>query len=618
MNGSDAPPPQPRPWLGACWSWSLSLPPPLPARRSHPFTTTSSTANAGGHPDLQTSFELESPGDPEAAQNVTFNAPQGIFGNTNAITQCTPSDFALDQCGSNSQAGLITVHANYEGEPQKLLGTAPIYDVVPEPEQTALFEFVAPILDIPIAIPVTVRTATDYGLRFTVSDITQLAPLAGAELTLWGFPAASSHNSERFPRGTPGNPPGCAACANTSCLAAETRASLPVDPLIDNPTTCTGQPLATTLEVHTYQDPGHPTEATSSYPAIEGCEGETFKPLLQASPTTTETDSPSGLNVDLSTQQFEGFAASPSEIKSATVTLPPGLTINPDAADGQSDCTDAQANFGSEGPAECPDNAKIGTFRIGSPTLNGRLQGSVYHRRTQARKPVPPLPDRLGLRHERQAGRLGQAQSRNRPGDRRFFENLPQLPFEDFQLHLFAGERALMATPIACTIYTVSAHFFPWDAALPDAHSSQVFGLESGPHGTQCPGQIRPFEPSLDAGTANPPAGAFSSFTLNLNREDGDQYLGKLNFTMPPGLTANLHGVTYCPEADIEAAPRHPRAHRAGRTELPRLLCNRHHQRRRWPRLPPLPRHRQDLPRRALPGRPALTRRDHPRPGRAL
>ncbi len=132
-----------------------------------------------------------------------------------------------------------------------------------------------------------------------------------------------------------------------------------------------------------------------------------------------------------------------------------------------------------------------------------------------------------------------------------YFENLPQLPFESFQLHLFSGERALMATPIACTIYTVSGDFFPWDAARADQTSTQVFGLESGPHGTECPGQIRPFEPTLEAGTATPVAGAFSSFSLKLNREDGDQYLGKLNFTMPPGLTANLHGVTYCPESDI-------------------------------------------------------------------
>ena len=50
--------------------------------------TTSSTAQAGGHPDLETSFSLKSPGEPEAAKNVIFNAPQGLFGNTNAIAQC--------------------------------------------------------------------------------------------------------------------------------------------------------------------------------------------------------------------------------------------------------------------------------------------------------------------------------------------------------------------------------------------------------------------------------------------------------------------------------------------------------------------------------------------------
>ena len=60
------------------------------------------------------------------------------------------------------------------------------------------------------------------------------------------------------------------------------------------------------------------------------------------------------------------------------MTLPPGFTINPDAADGQSACTDAQANFDSEGPAECPDNAKIGTVAIHTVALEGTLVGSIY------------------------------------------------------------------------------------------------------------------------------------------------------------------------------------------------------------------------------------------------
>ena len=91
-----------------------------------------------------------------------------------------------------------------------------------------------------------------------------------------------------------------------------------------------------------------------------------------------ETDAPSGLNIDLSAPQFLGFAASPSELRKAIVTLPEGFTVNPDAADGQTMCTEAEANFGTEGPAHCPDNAKIGTFSIGTEALTGRLEGAVY------------------------------------------------------------------------------------------------------------------------------------------------------------------------------------------------------------------------------------------------
>jgi hypothetical protein len=530
------------------------------------FSTTTSTEQAGGHPDLETTFALQSPGEPEAAENVIFNAPEGVFGNPNAITQCTSVDFALDECPSNSQVGLITIHANYEGNPDYLLGTAPIYDLEPG-SSTAIFAFIVPTLNIPVNIPVAVRTESDYGLRFTVQDISQLTPLASADLTFWGLPSSPGHNSQRFPKGIPGNPAGCVGLLNASCILTPTRSSLPNNPLTDNPTTCTAESLATTLEVQTYQDPAHLSRAEAGYPATTGCEREVFKPVLFASPTTEETDSASGLNVELSAPQFEGFAASPSEIKSATVTLPPGFTINPDAADGQTMCTEAEANFNSEGPTECPDSAKIGTFLIATPVLNGRLEGSVY-----IGEPKPGDQYRLfefasgfginaklvgSVKPDPQTGQLTAV-----------FNNLPQAPFDDFQLHLFSGERALMATPTVCTIYPVNADFSPWDEALSNQQSSQVFGLEKGPHGAPCPGQIRPFNPSLVAGTVNPTAGAFSSFSLLLSRQDGDQYLGHLNFTMPPGLTANLHGITYCPEAEITAA-----AINTGRSEQANPSC---------------------------------------------
>ncbi len=545
---------------------ALAAPAALASEGISFFNTTTSTTQAGGHPDLSTEFELEEPGISESAQNVIFNAPQGVFGNPNAITQCTSLDFALEQCPSSSQAGLITVHANYEHHSNYLLGTAPIYNLAPGPN-TALFAVIIPVLDIPINIPVSVRTSTDYGLRFTVQNLTQLAPLAAAHLTFWGFPAEEAHNAERFAKGSPGNPAGCPKSANSRCISQPTESGLTPHPLTDNPTTCTSEPLTTTLEVQTYQDPEHPTEAKASYPATTGCYFETFNPVLFAAPTITETDSASGLDVELSTTQFEGYAAAPSEIKSAIVTLPPGFTVNPDAADGQTMCTEAQANFHSEGPAECPDQSKIGTFGIHSTALNGTLEGSVY-----IGEPQPDNQYRLfltasgfGLNSKLVASIKPNPETGQLTA---YFENLPQVPFDEYDLHLFSGERALMATPDYCTVYPVSAVYYPWDESLPEVVSQKEFGLQTGPHGSQCPGQVRPFEPSLEAGTTTPLAGAFSSFTLKLNREDGDQYLGKLNFTMPPGLTANLHGITYCPEADIAAA-----ANTLGKVEQAQPSC---------------------------------------------
>jgi hypothetical protein len=540
----------------------LAATPALAAESIDSFTTTTSTTQAGSHPDLETHFTLDSPGAPEVAKNVSFNAPAGFSGNTNSIIQCTSLDFALDQCPSDSQAGLITIRANFNGNPNFLLGTAPLYNLAPQTErETARFSFIVPTLDIPINIPVSMRTESDYSLRFTVQDITQEVPLASANITFWGFPALPTHDAQRFAKGSPGEPAGCAGLADTSCITSPLVATESIKPLTDNPTICTGKPLTTTLEVQTYQDPEHPTEAHSIYPQTTDCYGETFKPVLYASPTTGEADAPSGLNVELTVPQTQGLSPSPSEIKSAIVTLPPGFTVNPDAADGQTSCTDAQANFDTEGPAECPDSAKIGTFSIGSPTLHGRLEGSVY-----IGEPKPGDQYRLfeiasgfGIHAKLVASIKPNPETGQLTA---YFEDLPQAPFEDFSLHLFSGERSLMATPTACRVYEVNADFFPWDSALPDQQSSQVFGLDVGPHGAECPGPIRPFNPTLVAGTAIPAAGAFSSFTLKLDREDGDQYLGKLDFTMPAGLTANLHGVSYCPEEAIAAA-----AKTAGRTE---------------------------------------------------
>src|SRR5262245_18800401 len=93
------------------------------------FTTASTDTQASGHPGLTTSFELAEPGVFEATKDVTFEAPEGLFGNPNALSRCSASDFAQQQCPVNSQAGLIAIRANYVGDPDFLMGTAPLFDM---------------------------------------------------------------------------------------------------------------------------------------------------------------------------------------------------------------------------------------------------------------------------------------------------------------------------------------------------------------------------------------------------------------------------------------------------------------------------------------------------------
>ncbi len=530
------------------------------------FETTSSSSLAGAHPDLHTHFKLGGVGSAEVAKNVIFNAPQGVFGNPAVLTRCSALDFALQQCPSNAQAGVITLHANYEGNPNYLLGTAPIYAVEASSDEAARFAFVVPVINIPIAIPVTVRSASDYGLRFSVSGITQTVPLSETDLSFWGFPANSVHDPERFPKGSPGNPAGCSELADTSCIAEPVRASIPQRPFTGNPSVC-GVPMPTTLDVETYQRPGVLTHAESSYPEITNCESQTFQPVAQARLTTGEADSPSGLDLEFTIPQAQTQATSPSQLKKGELIFPAGLTINPDAADGQSACTGAQAGFGTEGSGDCPDNAKVGTVTIKSESLPGDLTGSIY-----LGQPLPGnqyrlflLADGFGI-HAKLLGKLlpdpqtGQLRTE--------FDGLPQLPFEKFEMHLFASDRGILATPAQCAVYAVDTHLFPWNTAQPDQNSQFGVSVTSGPNGKPCPAGTRPFNPKLEAGTSNSKAGSFSDFTLKLDREDGDQYLRDLGFTMPPGLLGSLRGISYCPEAAIASA-----SQKLGRTELAIPSC---------------------------------------------
>jgi hypothetical protein len=533
------------------------------------FESSLSTSEAGGHPDIRTSFTLADPAGPEVPREVELQMPEGIFGNPGAVGRCPGSKFARNECEPGSQVGIITIRAFYEGEAEHLMGTAPVYNLSPSTDdQTALLAFVVPTVGIPIEIPVTVRTQSDYGLDFTVSGISQQVPLASVDLEIWGSPAEQSHNTDRFPVGSPGDPPGCPGLVGTACITPPfPEAGVALTPYVDNPSSCTGMTLPVHLSVRTYQDPGSASTSETQLPPITGCERQRFDPALDTALTNTAGDSPSGLDITLGADQFLAAAPSPSSIRSATLLLPEGFSINPDAADGQAACSDAQAGFGTSAPSNCPDDSKIGTVEVVTPALEGPLTGSLF-----IGEPLPGEQYRVFMIFEG-FGLFAKIQAAFHPDPTTgqltmSVPSLPQVPFQAFNLHLFASDRGLIATASHCSIYTVKGNLNPWNGDLAPRSALSYLDITSGPNGSACPGQGLPFNPRLQAGTSNPGAGAFSAFHLKLDRDDGDQTLGNLDFTMPPGLLASLRGLSYCPESAILAA-----AANSGRAEQANPSC---------------------------------------------
>ena len=288
------------------------LPSPPPSRSESPSARPSRTARhqAGGHPDIvrtsRSRIGASSGGGPKISPSMH---PEGLFGNPTAISVHL-ADFAFNVCpalvpaGPDHGPGQLPRLSNY------LLGTAPIYDR--GPGRKAACSFIVPTLNIPIAIP-SVRTGPDYGLHFTVSDITQ-RPSRRSRDDVLGLPGRSIHDRDRFAKG--------ARAIRRAARAKQTRAASPErrrrrpsrTTLTDNPNTCTGERLPIRLDVETYQDPGVLSHGESSRSADRpNAKTETFKPSC-----CTRADYERGrlrLGLDFNLQaQIEGSAASPSDI----------------------------------------------------------------------------------------------------------------------------------------------------------------------------------------------------------------------------------------------------------------------------------------------------------------
>jgi hypothetical protein len=302
------------------------------------------------------------------------------------------------------------------------------------------------------------------------------------------------------------------------------------------------------------------------------CKSIPFKPTTAVSPGTAQTDSPAGAQVEVAVP-FE--VPSPAEIalprtkqassqvRTAKLTLPEGMGINPSAANGLATCTNAQFGKNTRSLANsCPPASKIGTVAIDTPPLpNGSLNGDVYVGQQLSRDPASGEEYRIfveakSARYDITARLIGNVSANPQTGQltTTFAEN-PQVPFSSFRLRFNSGPRAPLTSPPTCGPNQATSQMIPWSGNAPAAPVSK-FSLATAPGGGACAKTLaeRPFGPGFSTNATNPKGGAFTQFAINAVRNDGNQELKGVDITLPPGLTAKLAGVRYCPGATIAAA----------------------------------------------------------------
>jgi hypothetical protein len=585
-----------------------------PSRQAgvHPFQLTTTLTLNQKLEEITASKEVM-PEPVAMAKDLSFKWPPGLVGNPTAVPRCPLGQFlatvkqpdeGVSACPPQTAVGIARIEFAAIGDVGFNDRAFPLFNLEPSLGEPARFGF--RVLGTPVMLDTSVRSGGDYGITVTTSNIPQTVGFLSSQVTVWGVPGDPRHDNER----------------GYGCIRqTEGRLSaLPCNPLeqahpsafLALPTACDG-PSSTSVEADSWNEPGNRL-AFEAEPlrGLDGCNQIPFEPQINVTPDAKNASSPSGVDVDVHIPQQESLnpnGLAVADPRNIAVALPAGVAVNPSGSDGLAACSEGLVGFerfeelasvpgvgsaiftprlpGSHAALEagettplqpglnfCLDESQIGTATIKTPLLANPLKGGVYlaEQNTNpfgslialylvAEDPVSGVLVKLvGETKLCQAtGETVDGMTCGAPGQLiTTFENSPQAPFEDAELHFFGGERAPLATPEHCGSYTTSALFLPWSAAPgepPRQASSEPFHITNGPKtpfypgGSPCPGATLPFNPSLTGGSTNINAGSFTPLTTTIGREDGQQNMQSVTLHMPPGLSGLLTGVKLCPEA---------------------------------------------------------------------
>ncbi len=294
---------------------------------------------------------------------------------------------------------------------------------------------------------------------------------------------------------------------------------------------------------------------------LKNCQAVPFQPTFGLSPETTKQDEPDGFTTEVGIPRHNGATEIDSaQLKTATITLPEGMTLNPSAAAGLAACTPGQARIhSSQKGTGCPAASEIGTVALTVPTLpeNEPLTGKIYLGGPES-GPITGPPYIVYLDAETQRyGVSVRIKGETIPNEATgrvttvFSEN-PEQPFTNVALHFKGGDLAPIANPLACGTTASERSFEPYTGTGAFSPALTPFVVDSNGAGGACAKPIT-FSPSQATANSNGNAGGHTNYVFNLERPSGQQYLSEVKTTLPAGLVGTIPAAKQCAEAEANA-----------------------------------------------------------------
>jgi hypothetical protein len=513
--------------------------------------TALSDAQAGAHPNITTGIAFNSAGvftpsgDP---QEIQAQLPPGFVGNPNPANtpRCTMSEVTRNNCPASAAVGVASIGFRGASTNEAIFNSL-IYNIIPYAGEPAAFAFF-PVL-LPVRLDTRLRSNGDYGIEIVAKGISQAVEIAGTSLTFWGVPSQFNGPGPYQPTNV----------QNTFGGPGQGVAT----PFITNPTSCASAASSVQFSARSWQEPGVSVGPLSTpFPTMNGCEKLRFEPALRVSPDSFEPGVPAGYGTELEIPQSNSpsVPATPA-LRYATVTLPAGTVISPSAATGLTACSEAQVELHSSQPlkpAQCPPASKLGEVEVQTPLLAAPLKGALY----LAEQNKNPFGSLLALylvaegsgvivklagegQLDPATGQVTVAFKGNPEGEPSTANGNPPLPFSLLKVQLTAGPHAALANSRACGQAVTASSLASYASSIPATPLSEF---------TLTPCFRYGFSPAFSAGmTGSAQAGAYSPFSVTFARTDGDQELGAITASTPPGLLGAVSHVAQCPSAQADA-----------------------------------------------------------------